>query len=206
MLRGSAISTVRPVSASMLATVIESGRRPQRPAPESPPASSTLKRPSWAPVTVPSPNIASTKSRCTPTMCAPKSRVPATERQSTPFTPTTARRWPRCRLSGWPMRQASTKSAAQPTAASIRTRRSRREQPGAEGELEDQAVPDQADQQGQHEDRGEAEPDAQRDPADLALPATSWAEPGRARVITMSAMARRKRTRAARSPALLRGP
>ena len=42
MLRGSEISTVRPVSASMLATVIESGRRPQRPAPESPPSSSTL--------------------------------------------------------------------------------------------------------------------------------------------------------------------
>ena len=42
MLRGSEISTVLPVSASMLATVIESGRRPQRPAPASPPMSSTL--------------------------------------------------------------------------------------------------------------------------------------------------------------------
>ena len=42
MLRGSEIRTVLPVSASMLATVIESGRRPQRPAPESPPISSTL--------------------------------------------------------------------------------------------------------------------------------------------------------------------
>ena len=42
MLRGSEMSTVLPVSASMLATVIESGRSPQRPAPESPPISSTL--------------------------------------------------------------------------------------------------------------------------------------------------------------------
>ena len=42
MLRGSPISTVLPVSASMLATVIESGRSPQRPAPASPPSSSTL--------------------------------------------------------------------------------------------------------------------------------------------------------------------
>ena len=42
MLRGREISTVRPVSASMLATVIESGRRPQRPAPLSPPMRSTL--------------------------------------------------------------------------------------------------------------------------------------------------------------------
>ena len=42
MLRGSPMSTVLPVSSSMLATVIESVRRPQRPAPESPPTSSTL--------------------------------------------------------------------------------------------------------------------------------------------------------------------
>ena len=42
MLRGSETSTVRPVSASMLATVIESGRSPQRSTPESPPSSSTL--------------------------------------------------------------------------------------------------------------------------------------------------------------------
>ncbi len=42
MLRGSPISTVRPVSASIDAMVIESGRSPQRPAPESPPSSSTL--------------------------------------------------------------------------------------------------------------------------------------------------------------------
>ena len=42
MLRGNPISTVFPVVASMLATVIESVRMPQRPAPESPPTSSTL--------------------------------------------------------------------------------------------------------------------------------------------------------------------
>ena len=42
MLRGSQISTVLPVSASMLASVSESGRSPHRPAPASPPRSSTL--------------------------------------------------------------------------------------------------------------------------------------------------------------------
>ncbi len=42
MLRGRLISTVSPVTASMLAMVIESGRRPQRPAPASPPKSAML--------------------------------------------------------------------------------------------------------------------------------------------------------------------
>ena len=42
MLRGRLISTVLPVTASILATVIESGRRPVRPAPASPPKSTTL--------------------------------------------------------------------------------------------------------------------------------------------------------------------
>ncbi len=41
-LRGRPTSTVRPVSLSMLATVSESGRRPLRSGPESPPSSSTL--------------------------------------------------------------------------------------------------------------------------------------------------------------------
>ena len=40
----------------------------------------------------------------------------------------------------------------------------------------------------------------------LRLPATSWAEPGRSRVISMSVMARRNRTRAARSSVVKRGP
>ena len=42
MLRGSEMRTVLPFSSSMLAMVSESGRRPQRSAPESPPRSSTL--------------------------------------------------------------------------------------------------------------------------------------------------------------------
>ena len=66
-------------------------------------------------------------------------------------------------------------------------------------EPEDEAVPEQADQHGQQ--RAATRPSQMRSAIrpTRRLPATSCAEPGRTRVITISAMARRKRTRAARS-------
>ena len=148
MLRGRLTSTVRPVSASTLATVIESGRRPLRPAPASPPSIRTLKRPSWAPVTSPLPNIVTMKSRWTPTRCAPKSSTAAAVRLRNPLSPTTASRWFCWSDSGWPSRQASMKSSTQPIAAAISSDAQHAEDEGVGHQVEDRPVPDQAHQQG----------------------------------------------------------
>ncbi len=66
---------------------------------------------------MPSPNIALMKPRWTATTCEANSSEPATEKQSTPLRPTIASRCFCSSSSGWPSRQASMNSSAQPTAS-----------------------------------------------------------------------------------------
>jgi hypothetical protein len=67
-------------------------------------------------VAIPSPNIALMNPRWTATMCEANSSVPTTAKHSTPFRPTITSRCRCCSPSGWPSRQASMNSTAQPTA------------------------------------------------------------------------------------------
>ncbi len=204
MLRGRPMSTVLPVRASMLATVSESGRRPQRPAPESPPSRSTLKRPSWAPTTAPSPNIVSMNWRCTSTMWAPKSSAPATVSERRPLTPTTASRCWRWSPRGCPRRQASMKRRAQPTARAIRPRRSTPSSSVLEAAQKTKECAKSATTALSRVTTTTAIQIRVAIRPMRRLPATSWAEPGMTRVITIRVTARRNRTRCARSAVLER--
>src|SRR4051794_15423532 len=135
------------------------------------------------------------KPRCTATMWEANSSDPATAKHSTPFSPTIASRC-FCRSSrGWPSRQASRNSSAQPTASA---HSSSRITPSAAVLLASQKISPchtrprriTATRTPQHasQTRSASRPTARR-------PATSCAEPGTSKVMITSVIARRKRTR-----------
>ncbi len=113
--------------------------------------------------------------------------------------PTTTSRWFFTSVSGSPRRQASTKSPAQPTASTMRTRRSRPRT--AVSEAAQKAKPCQTTLSRRLEAPTTSRTNEVRRAMrpTLLLPATSWAEPGRNSVITIRVTARRNRTLAARS-------
>ena len=167
MLRGRPKSTVSPVSASMLATDRLSGRRPQRSEPESPPSSSTLKRPSVAPETWPSVNIAPMKSFWTPTTWEANSSEPATPKHRTPLIPTIARRCFCRRASGSPSRHASMNRRAQADGQHDQHDPHQAEHEGVAEQPEDERAEQHPETEQQHHGHDQPEPDTQRDPADL---------------------------------------
>ncbi len=128
-----------------------------------------------------------------------------TPRHSTPFTPTTARRWPIPRVSGWPSRQASTISTAQSTASTISaTRTARSTRWSAARVIANPWSASTATTVATSTATTTSQVRKATSPS-RRLPASSWADPGTTRVITISDRARRNRTRAARSSAVDRG-
>ena len=119
------------------------------------------------------------KSRWTPTRWAPKSSAPATEKQSTPLTPTTARRWPCVRR----QRLADPPGVEEQQRPADRERHQHQPQPqqrgGVGGQPEEQPVPEQPDQRSWPR-RPRAATNQIRSAIRPTrwLPATSWAEPG----------------------------
>ena len=146
------------------------------------------------------------KSRCTPTRWAPKSSAPATERQSTPLTPIAARRWrhvERERLAEPP--GVDEEVAPSRSRAPISSSRSHSSAAVSKASRKNEPVPDHAGDQRRRRARPAAPPrSAARSGRPCRLPATSCAEPGSTRVISIRATARRNRTRAARSPGVKR--
>ena len=200
MLRGSEISTVLPVVASMLATVSESGRSPQRPAPASPPEQQHVEaavrgaggvavaehRDDEVALHADQVGAEEQRPRDREAQQAVDAddRAPVLNRRARAAAPAATRRR-RGRPSRW---RAPSAPAGRPRAARC-WRRPRRRTGARAGEAPTHAVPTTTSAS---QIRIATRPTSR-------LPATSCAEPGTTSVITISATARRKRTRAARS-------
>ncbi len=115
-LRGRLISTVRPVSASTLATVMLSARRPVRSVSASPPISRMLNRPAFARVSPPPAKTLATRSRWAETIEAEATSPPTTVSTTARLMVANASRCRRASSGGRDSRQASSSRPAHPSA------------------------------------------------------------------------------------------
>ena len=178
MLRGRLTSTVRPVSASMLATVMLSGRSPGRPLSASPPISKTLNRPCLASVSPPPAKTVATKSRWVDTIEAEAISPPTTVRTRARFEggesePMPARQF---RRPGQPER---VDEQGAPAERDDDQQHLDDPQHGVVGEQRNgRAAPDQGEHGAEQDRRPQSGPDAQRDPADPLVARRQLGRPG----------------------------
>ena len=171
MLRGRLIRTVLPVSASMLATVIESGRRPHGRRRRRRRAAPRCSGRRWRPRPRRRRTSSMMRSRWTATRWEPNSSAPATEKQSRPLTPDDGA----AVLVGEGERlpdPPGVDDQEAPTRPPARSGRAAAAASTAVSETSQNAngVPDQpAATSGDHAGDDQHEPDPHRDPADVAV-------------------------------------